>query len=169
MGTFIDTITTKTTADAWCAGGVKRKASRPSTPDGLYDDCTHGSAFLQYLNITNPTKCAALFRQSLGELAASLSVGDDKTRLNAQAAQTANLAADITWVGATPTTECRSLVKMSAQYLNGGNSVVAFAAFRCFARAYGEVNGLGVLDAETALATLWKARCTKAEYANGLT
>jgi hypothetical protein len=57
---------------------------------------------------------------------------------------------------------------MSASWLNAGDTVAGFNALRCFARAWGEVNSLGISEAEAALETLWKSRCTVAEFANGL-
>lgn len=165
MGTFNDTIEAAISVDNWCAPGSRRFEDRPSDPNGLYDSCTHGSAFLQYLNITNPDKCRDLWLQSLRELADTMPESLPRERLYAQANQSADLPDDLS---ERLPGEVGNLVHLSARFLSGSDTVEAFVAFRCFARAYGQAHGMGVLDAETELAGTWKSRCTLDEWANGL-
>lgn len=61
MGTFNDAIEAVIASDTWCGPGAAKFRGRPIEPGDLYTAVPTGSGFLQYLNISNPTKCLQLF------------------------------------------------------------------------------------------------------------
>lgn len=172
MGTLKDTVDAAIAADNWCTRGAAIIETRSDAPDTWYDECDTAAGFLQILNMTNPAKATALFLESLLELVSAMPASDCKTRLDTIGNETANLADQRAWFTSNPDdmSECKNLVEKASAYLDGtGNSITMWNTIHVFCRAQGEVDKVGYLESGAALLTLWKSRCTKAEWANSLT
>lgn len=171
MTTMKSIVEANIAADEWCRSYIKVVATRPDDPSDWYDALNEAHAFMALLHITNPTKAEGMFLQSLGELAAVLPVGEEKTHLTAINNETAVLADERTWFAANNdgSSECCCLVDAAAEYLQGGNTKVCMAAFGTLVRARAAVDGVGIGEAGDTLLALWKSRCTKVEWANGTT
>lgn len=171
MTTMKSVIEADIASAGWCQREVKVVAARPADPSAWYDACDTANGFMALLNVTNPTKAEAIFLQSLGELVADMPAGDDHDHLDAIANETAVLADERTWFAANNDgpSECRCLIDGAAEYLLGGDTKVCDAVFATLVRARAKVDKIGIGEAADALLTLWRSRCTKAEWANGNT
>lgn len=171
MGTLKDTINAAIAEDNWCKRGAAIILDAPDDVAVWYDNTAGAPGFLQVVNFSNPVKAKAMFLQSLLELVSAMPAGECKTRLDAIGQETANLADERAWFAANQDngSECKNLVEHASAFLDGtGNSITIWNTLQVFCRAQGEVDKVGYYESDAALLALWKSRCTKAEWANGL-
>lgn len=181
MGTFKDLCEAALASEAWCQAGVDAWSLSPDEPAAFYALApptmhpTRPFDWLHMLHLTNAPQAKTVLLASVADFASGLPSGDEKTRLQALASETADLAAYWTWwvAGRNDRRSVRQLIGIVIGFLQeegGGDNVFAqLQATRMLTLAKTLADGTTELVAEQALMTAFKSRCTEAEFTNGLT
>ena len=175
MGTFETTGDANLVSQDWCTDGVVEWQAHPKDPDAYYlldPPVISAWYWMHTLSCINSAKAKAVVLASVQDLSDGLSAGDDKTRLAALAAETADAAAYVTWYDAgrgVDRRKVRHTIGACANYLNTDTTFGALRTARLLCATKAETDGITLLAASKLLVALWRTRCTVTEYKNGLT
>lgn len=177
MGTFKDAGDAALVSEEWCQDGIDAWALSPNDPDAYYAlvppdmHPTHPFDWMHLFNTVSPTKAKEVFLLSITDVAADLDAGDIKDRLNALAAETADLAAYKTWYDAGSGSDRRKerhLIGETVCFLQA-DTFGLLRAVRTLTGLKAALDSTTVLATEIALMDTWRSRCTVDEWKNGTT
>ena len=181
MGTFQDLAEAALASEEWCKEGVDAWALSPMDPVAYYALTapemypTRPFDWFHLLHIANAAQAKIVFLGAVQDYADSLPAGDNKTRLNALAAETADLDAYETWYidgradKQAPRRFVGGAIAYLQDYVRDDDIFAPLRAIRTLTGAKALLDGTTELVAEQALMTAFKTRCTEAEFVNGLT